>query len=201
MPKRSIFLIGCLSLVVTLVITGFALTYSSKPTPPILPTPTAYIPETCGLDDAQIAAKKIYGSREFLIYIRNSLNFDLGVSKDYFESGIFENDSASGLKCNKILGLVDPPNLPSKNNPYQILQKDGSLYVLIVDQYGAGSGEGIAKILKSTDGGVQWSLTSCFYFGNPDNHSSLEYLLTNAPQKVKGSECNNFVLSAGELVR
>ena len=53
----------------------------------------------------------------------------------------------------------------SKNNPYLMDYQNGKLYVLIVDTNGAGSGEGIGKLLSLASSSNTWNLESCFYYG------------------------------------
>jgi hypothetical protein len=51
-----------------------------------------------------------------------------------------------------------------KNNPYYLWTDQGKLYLTIVDQGGAGSGEGVMKLLALAPEGT-WSLVGCYYFG------------------------------------
>jgi hypothetical protein len=54
------------------------------------------------------------------------------------------------------------------NNPYYVWNEGEKIFLLVADQAGAGSGEGIAKILNSDNGGKNWKIDRCFYF-MPDN--------------------------------
>ncbi|MFV1917479.1 MAG: hypothetical protein ACC618_03320 [Patescibacteria group bacterium] len=51
----------------------------------------------------------------------------------------------------------------SKNNPVNFWKENDSLFVIIVDADGAGSGEGIAKLFESKDNGTSWEIKKCFY--------------------------------------
>ena len=149
---------------------------------------------TCGVDPEQVRMGKIYGNREYLLYLRNSMNIPLENNKDYMESGVLERDGTIKKKCRKILSIFDHPGVVAKNNPYEIVAKGGNIYVLVVDQLGAGRGEGTAKIVKSEDGGQEWKLMSCFYYV-PENTPKLEELVKSVPETVKSENCTNFVLS------
>lgn len=58
-----------------------------------------------------------------------------------------------------------------KNNPYYLWTEGDKYKLSIVDQTGAGSGEGKMKILTSSDL-KNWELTECYYFG--ENYDSPE---------------------------
>lgn len=51
-----------------------------------------------------------------------------------------------------------------KNNPFHLWSEGKRVNLLTIDYGGAGSGEGIAKILSSEDGGATWFISSCFYY-------------------------------------
>jgi hypothetical protein len=155
--------------------------------------------EICGVDPVQIKVRKTFGDREYLLYLRNSMNIYLDGKKNYLESGVIEVNKTAGGKCKKILGIADPEDIVAKNNPYEILYKNGNIYVLVVDHLGSGSGEGTAKLLMSGDGGSEWKLMSCFYY-TPETNPGLEALIIDVPKTVKSKNCSDFVLTAGKLI-
>lgn len=52
-----------------------------------------------------------------------------------------------------------------QNNPFYLWSSKGKLNLLAIDGRGAGSGEGLAKVLTSSNGGANWKITRCFYYG------------------------------------
>ncbi len=51
-----------------------------------------------------------------------------------------------------------------KNNPYYLTVANEQLLLTIVDQNGAGSGEGIMKVFALSETS-EWNLWGCYYFG------------------------------------
>jgi hypothetical protein len=56
------------------------------------------------------------------------------------------------------------------NNIFDFWNEGTELYLLLVDSYGAGSGEGTAKVLISSSGDKQWQIRKCFAFANGEFH-------------------------------
>jgi hypothetical protein len=52
----------------------------------------------------------------------------------------------------------------TENNPFYLWNEGAKIKLLISDNRGAGSGEGIAKIIISENGGKNWKTERCFYF-------------------------------------
>lgn len=52
----------------------------------------------------------------------------------------------------------------ARNNPFYIWNNKQTLHILLIDDAGAGSGEGYAKVLDSTENGVGWKISRCFYY-------------------------------------
>ncbi len=50
-----------------------------------------------------------------------------------------------------------------RNNPFYVWNIKNKIYLLVIDDSGAGSGEGHAKLITSSDGGKNWSIEKCFY--------------------------------------
>ena len=59
---------------------------------------------------------------------------------------------------------ADAATATDKNNPYYLWAQDGQLYLSIVDQEGAGSGEGNMKLVRLSATG-KWDVVDCYYFG------------------------------------
>ena len=70
----------------------------------------------------------------------------------------------------------------------------------VVDQNGAGSGEGIMKLFTFSNNG-SWKLTGCYYFGGTYNGSSengdyFAYSSKLSKQTPKPlTECNNVIIT------
>ncbi len=60
-----------------------------------------------------------------------------------------------------------------ENNPFYIWNEREVVHVLLIDNRGAGSGEGIAKVLTSLDAGMHWSVSKCFYY-TPEGFPELQ---------------------------
>ena len=74
----------------------------------------------------------------------------------------------------------------SKNNPYLMDYQNGKLYVLVVDTNGAGSGEGIGKLMSLTSGSNTWNLESCFDYGwSQERFYEIVSSTKNLPEAIK----------------
>ncbi len=62
----------------------------------------------------------------------------------------------------------NPKFLDAKNSIYRVWKDKEGYKSLIVDQNGAGSGEGVGKIILVTNNGYE--LLKCFYFKSPENY-------------------------------
>lgn len=100
----------------------------------------------------------------------------------------------------------------SSNNPYFLDYQNGRLYALIVDTNGAGSGEGIGKLMSIGDTSNNWILDECFYYGFPTQYSddfivnsdnlpsAINKYIESLPQNLKDissdskKHCNDFEL-------
>jgi hypothetical protein len=86
-----------------------------------------------------------------------------------------------------------------KNNPYYLVTDGNNLLLTVVDQNGAGSGEGIMKVFALTQT-ENWELKSCYYFGGhySDPSTDGDYFASSAdfskqtPQSIE--PCNNVQL-------
>lgn len=104
----------------------------------------------------------------FALVLRNSMNVVLSLPADFTPTfaGILvaEQGDTQWTKLTEIKDVKET----DKNNPYYLMADNQKLLLTIVDQNGAGSGEGIMKVfaLSETD---NWKLESCYYFGGSYN--------------------------------
>ncbi|OGM04893.1 hypothetical protein A2715_04560 [Candidatus Woesebacteria bacterium RIFCSPHIGHO2_01_FULL_39_32] len=112
-----------------------------------------------GLEKQQISDTYKFRDQYFAIFQKSNLNFP--VSSDVQRSGVLvANEGDTNWKI--LLEIEDQPR--NKNNPYYVAIENGLIYILIVDTNGAGSGEGVAKLIESSDQGASWVTRDCFYY-------------------------------------
>jgi len=122
---------------------------------------TPRVPE--GIYPEQIKDSYTDNGINYAIYQRTS--FNIPIEPSFESAGILyatEKDEYWNHFA-KIEELAD-----SKNNPYFLDFDSENIYLLIVDTSGAGSGEGIAKLLQRDQKNKAWSKTLCFYY-SPDH--------------------------------
>lgn len=85
-------------------------------------------------------------------------------------TGVWYATSQTGGHWKSYLEITNPGSV--QNNPFHFWSDKNTLNLLTIDYHGAGSGEGIAKILTSEDGGSVWFTSECFYF-TAENFSEL----------------------------
>lgn len=162
---------------------------------PLNPTRLTENETICGIEKNRFSEPIYYGDQEYLIYKRNSMNVYMHTKTNYLESGVLVMDKNNPDNCNKIIEITDL--MPAKNNIYEVLVEKNNLYLLVVDQFGAGSGEGNAKILKSADNAKTWKLDYCFYY-TPEKWVSLKNFVKDKQNLINPDkpECTNFTLSS-----
>lgn len=122
------------------------------------------IPLPTGIEPSQIMKYFKLGDYFLALVLQPSMNVLLpDLPTDYTANwvGVLaakKNDQA----WTNLLRLGDQ-NQTDKNNPYYLWLKDKKLYLSVVDQNGAGSGEGTMKVLTLDDQN-NWVLDSCYYF-------------------------------------
>ncbi len=180
---------------------------NEKSTTRIEATPTTNQPDTlCGVDKFRLSAPVTYGSKQYFIFKRNSMNVVLPQGdRNYLESGVFVTDNEKGVNCEKLIEIFDES--PAKNNIYEFYADNEVLYIMAIDQFGAGSGEGNAKILKSIDSGKSWETKYCFYY-TPEMNINIKDFISNSRPTIKTMNLNNpyckdFILGVegGRLIR
>ena len=168
--------------------------------------PSFPLPEN--IHEAQIDQYYLLGDVFMALVRKPSSNVQLNLPADFNAdfAGIIAADN-DNQKWEKILTINDlNPN--DKNNPYAIWTDGGYstperyLFLTIVDQNGAGSGEGVMKLLTSNDA-ENWNQNECYYFGENYNgpKEDGDYFGYSAVgiseggagfKKHSGKECNNF---------
>lgn len=127
----------------------------------------------------------------YALVMRNSMNIVLNVPADFKPKfvGLLKVE-AGNTSWSKYLEIIDKV-ASAKNNPYHLWLDDGQLYLSIVDQNGAGSGEGIMKVFKLK--GKKFISLGCYYY--PGSESSLHYYSNTRNIEMftaqKSDDCNN----------
>jgi hypothetical protein len=124
------------------------------------------------------------------LVLRNSMNVVLSLPKGFIPSfaGILaarEDDT----KWNKWVEIKDEKPT-DKNNPYRFDAPNGKLLLTVIDQNGAGSGEGIMKVFSLDDTG-NWNLDDCSYY------TAGGYGVEPPKLEPTSTECKNIQLLTG----
>ena len=112
-----------------------------------------------GIDPVQIKKEYTFNIIDYALYQKNNMNMPINSSSNI--SGVLyagKNDQTW-----KMFNQIKDADSTS-NYPYELSFESGSLFMLVVDRNGAGSGEGIAKLLKLSQNSNKWVTTSCFYY-------------------------------------
>jgi hypothetical protein len=103
------------------------------------------------------------GTLSIGLVLQPSMNFILDLPNQYVPSFTGLIVSQAGTPWHKYLEIRDTERT-DKNNPYYLWAQEGQLYLSIVDQEGAGSGEGNMKLVRLSATG-NWEVVDCYYFG------------------------------------
>lgn len=118
----------------------------------------------------QIAKTYSFSGIDYALYQKPNLH--LPIAKSSATSGILfaHKKDQEWKQFTEIYELSD-----SSNNPFILDYQAGNFFVLIVDDNGGGSSDGIAKLLTLPSGTTEWHLVSCFnyYYGDPNFDWSL----------------------------
>lgn len=104
------------------------------------------------------------------LVLQRSMNVVLDVPNEYTPSVTGVIISEAGTPWRKYLEIRDAERT-TKNNPYYLWAQEGLLYLSIVDQSGAGSGEGHMRLMRLAATG-DWEVVGCYYFGGTYNNTS-----------------------------
>lgn len=128
----------------------------------VTPTPVIYLGREIpvGILSGQLTYPHSIEGVDFLIYRKSSRHF---FHESNGEAGVLyaEPDSTKW----KVLLEIEDSSI-GKNNPYLIGMTSDKYYLLIIDDRGAGSGEGVGKLISiDRDSGLH-STDRCFYYGD-----------------------------------
>lgn len=138
----------------------------------------------------QVYSTSVIGDTEYIIYHRNSLNIPL--EGYYVESGVLYR-KVGEEDYKKLVGIIDNEERPdAKNNVFKVWEVDEKIRIMIVDHLGAGSGEGMAKVLSTSDNGESWIVETCFYY-TPE-HWEEKIMVSGEHVSVDTPECANFAI-------
>ncbi|MFA6424010.1 MAG: hypothetical protein WCV83_01700 [Candidatus Magasanikbacteria bacterium] len=100
----------------------------------------------------------------FALVLRSSTNVVLSLPANFTTSfsGVLVAKQGDA-RWFKLLEITDVETM-SKNNPYYLVVDNKELLLTVVDQNGAGSGEGMMKVYALSET-TNWGLEGCFYFG------------------------------------
>ncbi len=109
----------------------------------------------------------------FALVLRNSMNISLTLPSDFTPqfSGVLVAKQGDS-QWSKLIELRDVTKT-DKNNPYYLLNDNQKLSLTVVDQNGAGSGEGIMKVFALSDRS-NWELENCYYFGENFSNPTID---------------------------
>lgn len=109
----------------------------------------------------------------FALVLRNSTNVVLTLPDDFTPSftGVLAAKQGD-MKWVKFSEIEDAKET-DKNNPYYLTKENDGLLLTVVDQNGAGSGEGQMKVFKLTEKN-EWNLNNCYYFGESYNDAETD---------------------------
>lgn len=116
-----------------------------------------------GILPQQIVKTYSFDGVEYALYQRGNMNIPMDGNK----SGILISN-----KNEKVWReYIEVKDLSEQaNNLYSIDHVNGKYYLLAVDAGGAGSGEGIAKLIAIPKGSKSWSIQKCFYYGGQSSY-------------------------------
>jgi hypothetical protein len=122
-------------------------------------TPQIPLPEQ--VQPEQIKHYFQVGSIVFGLVLQPSSNVPLSITQPPAFTGLIV--SHDGRSWQDYLRIEDQ-DVTNRHNPYYLWAHEGQLYLSIVDQNGAGSGEGHMQLLQLMETGM-WEVVGCYYFG------------------------------------
>jgi len=120
----------------------------------------------------QLSTSYEFGGYEYMLVQRSSMNLPIFKSTNF--AGVLRRAQGEPT-YEKYLEITSNPD-SAKNNLY-MLWFDNGLFLMMVDQVGAGSGEGTAKVIKIVDKNTE--LVKCFYYV-PEEFDDLEKVKSNS---------------------
>lgn len=153
------------------------------------------------INQAQILNYFQLGDIYFALVMQHSMNVVLNTPKDFSTTFAGILISKQGKSQWVSFTEIKDKGSNNKNNPYYLWTDSNKLLLSVVDQNGAGSGEGIMKLFTFSNGG-NWELIGCYYFGGSynqpsDNGDYFAYSSKLSKQTQKPlTECNNVMLTS-----
>lgn len=144
------------------------------------------------------------GNTLLSLVLRNSMNVVLSLPNGFTPSfaGVLVAEQGD-TQWTKLAEIKDA-EATNKNNPYYFIVDNKKLLLTVVDQNGAGSGEGIMKVFALSETS-NWNLLNCYYFGGSYSDPSTDgdyfaFSTKFSEQTPKPIEsCNNAQLISKEL--
>ncbi len=132
----------------------------------LIPNPSLELPSD--INSGQIEQYFQFNGIKYALVMRSSMNIVLTLPRDFTPtfSGVLKAGSAD-TKWTKMLEIKDVA-ATDKNNPYYLWIEKDVLKLSVVDQNGAGSGEGRMKVYDLISDN-NWRLTGCYYYPSDDN--------------------------------
>lgn len=139
----------------------------------------------------------------FALVLRNSMNVVLTLPSSFTPmfSGVLVAKQGN-TQWSKLIEIKDT-KATDKNNPYYLMVDKQKLLLTVVDQNGAGSGEGIEKVFALSETN-NWTLENCYYFGGSysDPATDGDYFAFSTKFSSQTSQpiesCNNVVMITEE---
>lgn len=139
----------------------------------------------------------------YALVLRNSMNVVLTLPKDFIPSFAGVLTAKQGEDKWTKLAEIKDEKTTDKNNPYYLIIDNKKLLLTVVDQNGAGSGEGKMKVFAFTEK-RNWKMEGCYYFGERYSDTSTDgdyfaFSVKFSEQKAQAIEsCENVQLISAE---
>lgn len=171
----------------------------------VRPTPTSTAQQAgeaypSGIYVSQLKTARAFGETMYEFVLVPNANYDIPELKNLDEAaraalwhGVLIGEYG-GEKWNKWFQIIDPVDPATKQavkvNPVGIFMKGTAVYLDVVDDRGAGSGEGNLTRLQTKDGGKTWKTEGCYYYVPEQYHPSgdLQDMERIAPYSLKKSK-------------
>lgn len=162
--------------------------------------PGLVLPST--VDSAQIKKYFRLDTTLFALVLQPSMNVQLDVPEGFRPafSGLLVAHQGDA-RWTEMLEIRDTGEESHGNNPYYLLIEDGQLLLTVVDQNGAGSGEGMMKaVFLSKDG--EWIVKRCHSFSGYNQAEDGDYFAFSTKFSRQEQEhwklCSNAVFISHE---
>ena len=150
-----------------------------------------------GIHESQLWKGYTFKDTDYALFIKRNINFFSGIDRDTTRSGVlYSQAEISDWKL--LYEIVDTDRY--KNNPYYLWSEQELYYSVVVDDYGAGSGEGQGKLIRIDPNSQEWDIVHCFYYSPEDfddylNSTSNDKPLSSIIASYHGSE--NYIKNNG----